>query len=290
MEQNERRSLSILIASMIIFGTIGIVRKNIDLPSEVLAFSWGILGGTFLCAFLKARGRRFAWNSISKKNLVLLILTGTLIGINWILLFEAYNYTTVAIATLCYYMQPVIVLLVSPIVLKEKLTVRKIFCILTACFGMVLVSGVAGQVSGGSQPIMGIMLGLGAAALYASVVILNKLVQGVPVYEKTIIQLFSAAILLLPYMIPHGSLHAYHLSTLGIIMLLMAGIVHTGIAYAMYFGSVENLPAQTSALLSYIDPVTAVLLSALLLKEPLSLPGWIGTLLIIGAAMVSEIG
>ena len=187
-------------------------------------------------------------------------------------------------------MQPVIVLLVSPIVLKEKLTVRKIFCILTACFGMVLVSGVAGQVSGGSQPIMGIMLGLGAAALYASVVILNKLIQGVPVYEKTIIQLFSAAILLLPYMIPHGSLHAYHLSTLGIRMLLMAGIVHTGIAYAMYFGSVENLPAQTSALLSYIDPVTAVLLSALLLKEPLSLPGWIGTLLIIGAAMVSEIG
>ena len=290
MEQKERRSLSILIASMIIFGTIGIVRKNIDLPSEVLAFARGILGGTFLCMFLKARGRRFAWSRISKKNLLLLIITGTLIGINWILLFEAYNYTTVAVATLCYYMQPVIVLLVSPIVLKEKLTVRKILCILTACFGMVLVSGVAGQVAGGSQPIKGILLGLGAAALYASVVILNKLIQGVPVYEKTIIQLFSAAILLLPYMIPHGSLHAYHLSTLGIIMLLTAGIVHTGIAYAMYFGSVENLPAQTSALLSYIDPVTAVLLSALLLKEPLSLPGWIGTFLIIGAAMVSETG
>ena len=278
----------ILILSMIIFGTIGIVRKNIDLPSEVLAFARGILGGTFLCLYLKGRGRRFAWSGISKENMILLIITGTLIGINWILLFEAYNYTTVAVATLCYYMQPVIVLLISPLVLKEKLTLRKVFCILTAFIGMILVSGVAGQSSAGSHPMKGILLGLGAAALYASVVILNKLIRGVPVYEKTIIQLFSASILLLPYMLPHGSLHAYQLSKSGIILLLVAGIVHTGIAYAMYFGSVENLPAQTSALLSYIDPVTAVLLSALLLKEPLSLPGWIGTFMIIGSAMVSE--
>ena len=276
-----------MISAMLIFGSIGIFRRFIPLSSALLACWRGLTGTALLLLIVRVSGRKVR-HGIGRKKTLLLIISGAMIGLNWILLFEAYNYTTVAVATLCYYMQPVIVLLVSPIVLKEKLTIRKILCILTACFGMVLVSGVAGQDSVGSQPMRGILLGLGAATLYASVVILNKLIQGVPVYEKTIIQLFSAAILLLPYMIPHGSLHVYHLSVFGIVMLLTAGILHTGIAYAMYFGSVENLPAQTSALLSYIDPVTAVLLSALLLKEPLCLPGWIGTFLIIGAAMVSE--
>ena len=282
------KSLFLLILSMIIFGTIGIFRRSIALPSEVLAFARGIMGSVFLILYRRIRGGKIVLSAVSGKNLILLVITGGLIGFNWILLFEAYNYTSVAVATLCYYMQPVIVLLVSPVLLKERLTARKSICIGLAFLGMILVSGILGGVQTGSGQITGVLCGLGAAVLYASVVLLNKKITGVPVIEKTIIQLFSAAVCLLPYLLLRGTLTAYTLDSFGIVMLLITGIVHTGIAYVLYFGAVENLPAQTSALFSYIDPVTAVLLSALLLHEPMGVPGIIGTVLIIGAAIASE--
>ena len=293
MQSSHHKQLIVLTISMFTFGTIGIVRRNIPLPSDVIAFARGILGGVFLLLYLKISGRSFDRSRIRKRDFLLLILTGALIGFNWILLFEAYNYTTVAIATLCYYMQPVIILLVSPVLLKEKMTVKKTACIIAALIGMILISGLSGggpaAALSGSGHFRGILFGLSAAVLYASVVLLNKIITGVPVLEKTIIQLFSAALCLLPYMFFHGTLHAYELGNSGILLLLLAGIVHTGIAYVLYFGAVENLPAQTSALFGYIDPVTAVLLSALLLHEPLSASGAAGTILIIGSAIVSSI-
>ena len=117
---------------------------------------------------------------------------------------------------------------------------------------------------------------------------MNKCITGFPALEKTIIQLFSAAAVMLPYMAVSGTLHTYELPVLGIILFLVVGVVHTGIAYAMYFASIERLPARTCALMSYIDPVTAVILSALFLQEKMGISGIIGTILIIGSAIVSE--
>ena len=287
MKQSSASRLVSLILSMIIFGTIGVVVRNIPLPSEVIASARGILGSVFLLLYLKITGRPFDPAGIAKRDFLLLIVTGAMIGFNWILLFEAYHYTSVAIATLCYYMQPVIILLVSPFLLKEKLSAKKTACVIAAVIGMVLISGIIGP---GETPshARGILLGLGAAVLYAGVILLNKKIRGVPIFEKTIIQLMSTAVCLLPYMILRGTLHAYQPGYTGIGMLLLAGILHTGIAYVLYFGAVENLPAHTSALFSYIDPVTAILLSALFLHEPLSAAGIAGTVLIIGSAVVSE--
>ena len=288
MKKN-RLSVLALVISMVIFGTIGIFRRAIPLPSEVLAFARGVLGSVFLLLVLRVSGRKFDLRSASK-HLWLLILTGAMIGLNWILLFEAYNYTSVAIATLCYYMQPVIVILASPLVLKEKITVRKCICAAVSVLGMVFVSGILQPGStGGSHGYRGILLGLGAAALYAAVVLLNKKISGVPVYEKTILQLSSAAVVMIPYMFAAGTLKAYSLGTGQVLGLLTVGILHTGIAYALYFGAIEKIPAQTAALLSYIDPVTAVLLSAGLLHESMSVLSVIGAVLIIGAAMISEL-
>lgn len=283
----KKRPLALLTLSMVIFGTIGIVRRFLLLPSDVLAFGRGIMGGTFLLIILKARKQRFDKTRISGRRFLLLVLTGAMIGLNWILLFEAYHYTTVAVATLCYYMQPVIVILLSPIVLKEKLKRQQILCVAVSVAGMVLVSGVTGQ-GAADQHLKGVAYGLGAAALYALVVIVNKRITKIPAFEKTIIQLFSAAIVLVPYMAVSGSLHPYELTAAGVILFLIAGIVHTGIAYVMYFASIEQLPARTCALMSYIDPVTAVILSAVLLHEPMGVAGIIGTILIIGSAVYSE--
>ena len=286
--QNPGSPLFKMLLSMVIFGTIGIFRRSIPLPSEVLAFARGILGGLFLLLILKGKRQAFSWRLIRKKSFALLVLSGAMIGFNWILLFEAYKYTTVAVATLCYYMQPVIVLLFARPLLHEKITRRQYLCVGLALIGMVLVSGILqgdGSASGNGA---GILLGLGAAVLYAGVVLLNKTLTRVPAYEKTTIQLFSAAIALIPYMGWQGSLRSFNLSPSSIVLLLIVGVVHTGIAYVLYFGALEALPARTAALLSYIDPVTAVLLSAVWLHEPLSISGIIGAILIIGSAIYSE--
>jgi len=288
MRNNRIKSYMMLITSMLIFGTIGIFRRYIPLSSAMLAFSRGILGSVCLILFIMLKKHKLP--KIEKKTLFLLIITGALIGLNWILLFEAYNYTSVAIATMCYYMQPTIVILLSPLVLREKLAMKKLLCAATAIVGMIFISGMLEGNGVGTKDTMGILCGLGAASLYATVVILNKKIQIEDAYQKTIIQLSSAAAVLIPYLFITENLSEIKLDVLAILMVLVVGIVHTGIAYALYFGSMKNLKSQSIAVLSYIDPVFALLLSAVVLSEKLTVFGVIGAVLIIGSAMISELG
>lgn len=286
MRENSSKSYVMIISSMLIFGTIGIFRRYIPLSSGLLAFSRGLLGGAFLLLFVLAKGRRLA--SIEPKKLLLLALTGAAIGVNWMCLFEAYSYTAVSTATMCYYMQPTIVILLSPLVFGERLTPKKLLCAFAAIAGMVFVSGMTEGGGIQAQDITGILYGLAAAALYAAVVILNKKVQIDDDYEKTIIQLVSAAVILIPYLLLTEDFSAISLDTLAVVMVLIVGIVHTGMAYALYFGSMKGLKAQSVAVLSYIDPVFALILSAIVLGEKLSAFGILGAVLVIGSAIVSE--
>ena len=273
---------------MLIFGTIGVIRRYIPLPSAFLAFSRGILGGLFLLVFIKVR-KKEAGEKIRPRDLIKLIITGAMIGVNWILLFEAYNHTTVAIATLCYYMEPTIVVLLSPIIFKERLTGKKAICATISIIGMVLVSGVIGSSGAQNGSFKGILLGLGAAIFYAAVVIMNKTIPGIEAFRRTTILLLSAGITMLPYVLFTHGFQSGGFNVTSILLLLVLGIVHTGIAYAMYFGSMDGLRMQTIAVFSYIDPVSALLFSALLLREPLSVLNMIGAVMIIGSAMISEI-
>ena len=285
-QTNGRRSLGMFIASMLIFGTIGIFRRSIPLPSAFLAFSRGILGGLFLLAFLRLRKKDGA-RRLAPGLLLPLAETGAMIGFNWMLLFEAYNHTTVAVATLCYYMQPTIVILLSPLVFRERLTGRKAVCALISIAGMVLISGVTDG-GGGSRDMTGILLGLGAAALYAGVVIMNKKIKGADAYQRTTVQLLAAGSVMIPYLLLTDGFSGVVFTPATLLLLLAVGLIHTGAAYALYFGSMEGLAIQSIAVLSYIDPVSALLFSALLLREPLSLMNIIGAVLIIGSAMISE--
>ena len=286
--ENDRRSVWMFISSMLIFGTIGIFRRYIPLPSAFLAFSRGILGGLFLLVFLRLK-RRKPEKKLPVRTALWLAVSGAVMGVNWILLFEAYNHTTVAVATLCYYMQPTIVMLLSPVLFQERLTLRKGACAAAAVAGMILVSGVIGggvPQAGGPK---GILFGLGAAACYAAVVIMNKKITGVEAFQKTKIQLLSAGGVMIPYLLLTDGFSIDGISALTVVLLLTVGIIHTGIAYVLYFGSLDGLKAQSAAILSYIDPVAALLFSALFLREPLSLPGIAGAVMIIGSAVVSEI-
>ena len=288
MKKNDPKSMLAFITSMLIFGTIGIFRRYIDLPSSVLACVRGFTGSLFLVILALIQRKKFSLQMGAGK-LLLLILSGMLIGFNWLLLFEAYNYTTVATATLCYYMQPTIVILISPFIFRERLTAKKGICALVAIIGMIFVSGILGNAQGGGEDMKGVALGLGAAALYATVVTLNKKLPGIDVYMKTIVQLFSAAAVLVPYILLTENIGSIHIQGQGLIMVLVVGLVHTGIAYYLYFGSMDGLRAQSLALFSYIDPVSALLLSVIFLGEPLSFIGMAGAVMILGAALISEL-
>lgn len=274
-----------LTASMVIFGTVGIFRRYLEMPSSVIALGRGVVGTLFLLLMILLRGKK---PEKLKENGLKLFLSGSMIGFNWILLFEAYNHTTVATATLCYYMAPVIVVLLSPLVLHEKWTKKKGVCILLALIGMVFVSGVTESAFSG-EDLLGVGLGLGAAALYATVILMNKRITGMEALDKTAVQMLSAAVVLLPYVLLTEDLSAIRWNTSSAALLLGMGIVHTGLAYVMYFGSLRGVPAQSAAIFSYIDPVVAVLLSALLLKEGMSAGGILGTVLILGAAFLGEL-
>lgn len=286
--QSSKQSKGMLITAMVIFGTIGIFRKYIPLPSSVLALARGFIGALFLLGFTFLRGKRMSVSAI-KANLISLLLSGAFIGFNWILLFESYQYTTVATATLCYYMAPVIVILAAPLFFKEHLTVKKLCCVAVALVGMVLVSGVLQAGISGVQDMKGILLGLGAAAFYASVILLNKTFKNISTYDKTIMQLIVATVVVLPYVLVTEDMGAIQWNPTMVVMTLVVGILHTGIAYALYFGSMGHLKAQTVALFSYIDPIVAIILSATLLQESIGVEGIIGAVLVLGATLVSEL-
>ena len=278
-----------LIASMFIFGTIGIFVRHIPLPSSIIALVRGFVGAFFVLLFVYLRKSKVDKAAI-KKNFPILALSGAFIGINWILLFESYNYTTVATATLCYYMQPIFVILASPFLLKERLTAKKAVCVLVALLGMVFVSGVLTTGIPALSEAKGILYGLGAAFFYATVVLMNKKITDINAYDKTIMQLGMGAIVLSPYVMltqDFGTAASSMTPALWA-LLLFVGLIHTGVAYVLYFDALKDLKAQTVAIFGYIDPIVAIILSALLLKENMGLYGVIGAILVLGSTFISE--
>ena len=288
MKSAENTARLKMIGAMVIFGTIGIFRKYIPMSSGLIAMARGLVGVLFLLLVLAIRRERLSWSAI-RQNLWRLLVSGGLIGFNWILLFEAYNYTSVATATLCYYMAPIFVTLAAPIVLRERLTVRKLILPFVALFGMVLVSDILNVGVSDLGELRGIVLGLGAAALYASVILLNKKLCGISAYDRTVMQLTAAFAVLVPYVLLVEDVTATAFEPLSVGLLLVVGVLHTGIAYALYFGAMRDLSAQTVAIFSYIDPILAVLLSAFFLGEPMGAGVIAGGILILGAALAGEI-
>ena len=275
-----------LILSMFIYGTIGLFVRWIPLPSSVIANVRGIVGTLFLLLVITLKKDALHWDAI-RRNLKFLLPCGIMLGFNWMLLFEAYRYTTVAVATVCYYLAPVFVLLISPLLLKEKLTFSRCIFALIALCGMVLTSGIIQN--GFSGSFTGVFLAIGSAIMYAAIVLLSKLLTDIPAYDITIMELGISALVLLPYNLLTVDWHSVSCSTGQLGLLLIVGIIHTGIAYALYFSSIPYLRAQTAAIFSYIDPIVAILLSALLLREPMDTLSAIGAVLVLGSTFVSEL-
>ncbi len=275
-----------LVASMTIFGTLGLFVRNISVSSGELALYRAVLAALLLTGFFVLSKQHIPLSKV-KKEIPLLLASGVAMGINWILLFQAYKYTTVSAATLSYYFAPVIVTVVCPFLFREKLTVKQIICFIMSTVGLVLIIGI-GDVHGDSN-IIGILFGLGAAVFYATVILLNKFIKKVEGIHRTFLQFIAAIITLTPYVLCTSGITLDSLNNIGWINLLIVGLVHTGITYCMYFSSLKELPGQKVAILSYIDPLVAVLISVTVLGETMTISQVIGGMLILGFTLWNEL-
>jgi drug/metabolite transporter (DMT)-like permease len=277
-----------LIITMLIFGSIGVFVKKIDLSSSEIAFLRGVIGSIFLLLVSLLIKHKPSFKAL-KQNAILLLLSGGAIGLNWIFLFESYRYTTVSNATISYYFAPIFVMILAPWVLKEKLTSVKVACIIAAMLGLFLIVNPGAETASGSQNhTAGILYGLLAAALYSSVILMNKFIKNLSGFETTLVQLMAGAIVLLPYILWQGDLNFAGLDSTSIVFILLLGIVHTGLAYFLYFTSIQQLKGQTIAVLSYIDPISAVIIAAIFLSESMTWMQMAGGILILGSTFLSE--
>ena len=276
-----------LIISMAVFGTIGLFVRNVPLSSGELALYRAVLAALLIGCYLLISRQSIPFGKI-KKELPLLLFSGIAMAFNWILLFQAYKYTTVSVATLSYYFAPVIVTVACPILFKEKMGAKQWICFAMSTLGIVLITGI-GDLSAGSNHFIGILFGLGAAGLYATVILLNKFIKKVQGIHRTFLQFIAAIIVLVPYVSMTSGFNLGTLNAKGWVFLLIVGLVHTGITYCMYFSSLKELPGQKAAILSYIDPLVAVLTSVVILGESMNLMQVIGGLLILGFTLWNEI-
>lgn len=273
-------STQMYVFAMVIFGTLAPFVRNIGVSSGELALYRAVMGAGLIGIYLLAKGKN-PFSGGLKREILLLLLSGGAMGINWILLFQAYRYTSVSTATLCYYFAPVIVTALSPVLFRERLTRKQLFCFAMATLGLVLITGLEYPAEG-SANLTGILFGLGAAVLYAAVILLNKYIRSTAGIQRTFLQFLAAIVTLIPYVAATGGVTLSRLDGTGWMCLLVVGILHTGITYCLYFSSLKALPGQRAAILSYIDPLVAVLISVTVLREPMTWQQALGGGLILG--------
>ena len=275
-----------LITAMTVFGTLGLFVRNIPVSSGELALYRAVLAACLLGGYFFITKQKIDFKAIGRE-LVLLLLSGVAMGFNWILLFEAYKYTTVSVATLSYYFAPVIVTVACPILFEEKMGLKQWICFIMSTMGIVMITGI-GDLSGTNLHHIGIAFGLGAAVFYAIVILMNKFIRGVAGIQRTFLQFLAAILVLVPYVLGTSGVTLGNLDSTGWVNLLIVGLFHTGVTYCLYFSALKELPGQEAAILSYIDPLVAVLISVFVLGESMTLMQVIGGVLILGFTLWNE--
>lgn len=273
---------------MIIFGAVGIFAKYIELSSSEIALFMSLIGSFLLFIICILTKNKVSWHNI-KKNAFALLLAGIALSGNWIFLFQSYKETTIANAALSYYFAPVLVIVMSPIVLKEKLSLKKVLCVCAALFGLILIlqSDRSGE---HDNHLLGIVYGLIAATFYAILTLTNKFIRNMNGLEITFTQLLLSSVLLIPYLfITEEKLGLYQISSNSVILILILGILHAGVGFYLFFSGMKGLEGQSIAILSYVDPLTSLLISALVIGERMTLIQILGAVLLLGSTFISEV-
>ena len=269
--------------SVFLYGTLGFFLAFIDVNSEFVVFCRGTFGCLFILVLLAIKKQKLDIEAI-KKNFIYLVICGISLGLNEIFLFMGYKYA-VSLASLGNYTAPITIIILSAILYKDKLSIKQVLCILASFIGIVCLTGVF---SGNNSDIRGLIFGLCGSIGFVTLVFMNKKLKDIGPYDKTIVQLLFSSFTTLPLIFINESyLISYDIKTISI--LLMLGIIHTGFAYCLYFDSINTLSPIKIAIIGYVEPVMSVLIGALFLNESMDTYAIIGTLLILGSAIISEL-
>ncbi|WP_373485228.1 DMT family transporter [Acetobacterium malicum] len=281
------KSKLMFILAMVIFGTIGIFVRYINLESSEIAMLRGLIGSLFLLLISLIRREKMILSTV-RENLFPLVFSGGVLAGNWIFLFEAFKHTTIANATLSYYMAPVFVIGLSPLVLKEKIIPRKVICLAAALVGMLLILKGSSQSGAAGNDLQGIAWGIAAAACYASLMLTNKFIKSMNGMTTTLLQLAIATVVLFCYVNLSGGIYFSGLTPTAVIAVMVLGLVHTGLGFFLFFTGMKGLNGQSIATLSYIDPITALLASFLIFGEAMNGVQMLGAVLLLGATFLGE--
>ena len=282
MKRTLRLSYGMYILSMLIFGTNGILVHHISLASSQIILMRTLIGGLLLTLIVLLRGG-FDRAGI-RADLLPLLLGGSVLGLNWVALFEAYRQLNVSLATLIYYVGPILVLLFSPLLFREKLNSRKITSVVLVAVGLVCISG---SIALRGMSMRGLLTAVVSALFYAAVIIFNKRITHTGGLQTAALELDIAFVIVLIYMML--TVGPPHPAVSDIPWIAVIGLVNTGLAYLLYFSGLQKLPAQSAALISYVDPVSALVFSALFLHETMTPVQILGAVLIIGGAVFGEL-
>ena len=282
MKRTLRLSYGMYILSMLIFGTNGILVHHISLASSQIILMRTLIGGLLLTLIVLLRGG-FDRAGI-RADLLPLLLGGSVLGLNWVALFEAYRQLNVSLATLIYYVGPILVLLFSPLLFREKLNSRKITSVVLVAIGLVCISG---SIALRGMSMRGLLTAVVSALFYAAVIIFNKRITHTGGLQTAALELDIAFVIVLIYMML--TVGPPHPAVSDIPWIAVIGLINTGLAYLLYFSGLQKLPAQSAALISYVDPVSALVFSALFLHETMTPVQILGAVLIIGGAVFGEL-
>ncbi len=121
----EKRSFIKYILALLLFGTNGIVAEFITLNSYEIVFLRTMIGSILLIVIFFLSKEKLTFYKYKKQS-VFICVSGIAMGTSWMFLYEAYTQIGVSISSLAYYCGPVIVMVLSPFLFKEKLTWVKI--------------------------------------------------------------------------------------------------------------------------------------------------------------------
>ena len=289
--KKERLKLILISAT---FGTVGLFSHFIPLSSAAIVFYRALLGGAFIVVMMKLSGIDIDIKSM-RDNLIVLIFTGFFMALNWVLQFEAFKVSSVAIGTVCYNMMPIFLLIIASFVFNEKITLKSGLCILIATIGVILVSNVV-NVGIKSNEVLGCVYGILGAVFYALIVTFNRKLSQITTHDKVIFQIAFSALIMAIYVgfiekksffidsnLPRNEI------VMGIVCMLILSFLHTGFCYVHYFNAVSRLKAETVAILTYIDPVVALFLSYFVLKENMTALQFLGAVMILGSTLFNEL-
>lgn len=271
------------LAAVILFGSNGVVASHIAMSSYDIVFTRTLIGALFLSAVFIASRAKPSFRS-HKRHFTFLLASGVAMGTSWLFLFEAYRQVGVSVATLAYYCGPVIVMVLAPVVFKERLAASSVIGFVTVLVGMLCVDGralVQGQVS------LGLVFGVLSAVAYAAMVILNKKAGSITGLENPMWQLIAAFVTVAAFVgVKQG--FAVHVPAGSWVPVLVLGLLNTGVGCYLYFSSIGSMRAQSVAILGYLEPLSALLFAAAFLGEALNPLQAIGAVLILGGAVFGE--